>query len=353
MSTRRNLAAAVVAAAVIVPLFALACDDGAATSPSQHARSVGGPGDPAGFAVVTEDTAHWAREIALPYTDTVTSGVPMFEMKQKGGGHAIRAEITNSGSSGIALDGVSSGGGHALLAWNLGLGRAAVLTQTNSSNTLPAVDVSTSGQSNAMKVSINNTANVNSSLLVDSRGTGAVLTVNHLGSAGALAQFQVAGVNKVRFSRNGKGFFNGGTQTGGADVAEEFEVESGNHEYTPGDVMVISEFSDRRVERSTQAYSTLVIGVYATKPGVLLTERETDDSLVGRVPVGVIGVIPTKVSGENGAIRRGDLLVSAAIPGHAMRGTDRDRMFGAVIGKALAPFSQQGTGVIPVLVNIR
>src|SRR5262245_56705229 len=51
----------------------------------------------------------------LPSTDTVTSSVPAFEIKQKGGGIAGRFEITNSQSAAIALDGVNSGSGHALL----------------------------------------------------------------------------------------------------------------------------------------------------------------------------------------------------------------------------------------------
>jgi hypothetical protein len=59
------------------------------------------------------------------------------------------------------------------------------------------------------------------------------------------------------------------------------------------------------------------------------------------------------VSGENGPIRRGDRLVTSATPGHAMRGTDRRRMPGAVLGKALKAFAGPGTGVIRVLVNVQ
>ena len=76
-------------------------------------------------------------------------------------------------------------------------------------------------------------------------------------------------------------------------------------------------------------------------------------SIIGLVPVGLVGVIPTKVSVENGAIRRGDILVSASTRGHAMRGTDRERLTGAVVGKALAEFEGPGTGVILVMVNVR
>jgi trimeric autotransporter adhesin len=56
-------------------------------------------------------------------------------------------------------------------------------------------------------------------------GKGTVLNVNHKGASGSLATFQVAGSTTIRFTRAGKGIFDGGTQTGGADVAEAFEVE--------------------------------------------------------------------------------------------------------------------------------
>jgi hypothetical protein len=38
--------------------------------------------------------------------------------------------------------------------------------------------------------------------------------------------------------------------------------------------------------------------------------------------------------------------------GHAMKGTDRARMLGAVVGKALEPL-REGTGVIQVLVTLQ
>jgi len=47
-----------------------------------------------------------------------------------------------------------------------------------------------------------------------------------------------------------------------------------------------------------------------------------------------------------------DPLVSSSAPGYAMRGTNRDRMFGAVVGKALEPLSR-GRGVIQVLVTLQ
>jgi len=180
------------------------------------------------------------------------------------------------------------------------------------------------------------------------------LLANNAGLAGGnIAIFQSGDTNKVRINRAGRGFFNGGTQTGGADMAEAFEVENEISAYSPGDVLVISTKSDRRVEKCREPYSTLVIGVYATRPGVLLTERDIEASLDDTIPVGVVGVVPTKVSGENGPIGRGDLLVASGTPGHAMKGTARDRMLGAIIGKALENFDGNGTGLIKVMVNVK
>jgi hypothetical protein len=288
----------------------------------------------------------------------VTSGVPAFEIKQKGGGIAGRFEITNPNSAAIALDGVSSGTGHALLAWNLGLGRGAVVITSNSNNTLPALDVSsqslgTATLAAAADIRANSTRSTQPAVRLSTLGAGPLLVANHRGSAGALAVFQLNGANRIRFARNGRGYFNGGTQSSGADVAEAIAVEGERSEYAPGEVMAISTRSDRRVERVAEPYSTRVIGVYATRPGVLLTERDIDADLDDTVPVGVIGIIPTRVSSENGPIHRGDMLVSAATPGHAMLGTDRERMLGAVIGKAMAEFTGEATGVIEVLVNVK
>lgn len=66
----------------------------------------------------------------------------------------------------------------------------------------------------------------------------------------------------------------------------------------------------------------------------------------------MVGIVPTKVSSENGPIDQGDLLVSSSTPGYAMKGTDRDRMVGAVLGKALG-ILEHGTGVIEVLISLQ
>jgi hypothetical protein len=173
------------------------------------------------------------------------------------------------------------------------------------------------------------------------------------GGNGNPAVFKVNGVNVARIDETGKGYFNGGTQMSGADVAEYFDVEGSRSSYEPGDVLIISGNSDRAVEKSSTPYSTLVAGVFATKPGVLLTEHNAEQNrLENMVPMGVIGVIPTKVCNEGGAIKRGDLLVTSSIPGVAMK-ADLDKVkVGQVLGKALQDFDGT-TGKINVLVSVK
>jgi hypothetical protein len=46
------------------------------------------------------------------------------------------------------------------------------------------------------------------------------------------------------------------------------------------------------------------------------------------------------------------LLITSSTPGHAIRGTDRARMLGAIVGKALQPL-ESGTGMFEVRVTLQ
>ncbi|MBU0494555.1 MAG: hypothetical protein KKA73_30915 [Chloroflexi bacterium] len=160
------------------------------------------------------------------------------------------------------------------------------------------------------------------------------------------------GNRKWRVDRTGKGFFNGGTQLGGADFAEQIPVAGQQTDYEPGDVLVISAEADRMVALSTEPYATAVIGVYSTQPAVLAGAPDTAEPL-GGIPVTILGIVPCKVSAENGPVQRGDLLVSSATPGYAMR-AGANPPPGTVLGKALQPLPiGQRTGLILVLVTLQ
>ena len=189
---------------------------------------------------------------------------------------------------------------------------------------------------------------------VDGTLNSNALVASVVGSGnGNPAVFKANGSNVARIDKTGKGFFNGGTQNSGADIAEAFDVTGNMKDYEAGDVLVIATDKDRAVEKSSQPYSTLVAGVYATKPGVLLTEENIDTDLKNKVPMGVIGVIPTKVCLEGGVIKRGDLIVTSSIPGVAMKADPDKVKIGQVIGKALQDYNENNIGKINVLVSIK
>jgi len=87
------------------------------------------------------------------------------------------------------------------------------------------------------------------------------------------------------------------------------------------------------------------------KPGTV-GRRQTTPKSPDEVPMAVVGIVPVKVTAENGPIKPGDLLVTSSMPGRAMKGTDRNQLIGAVIGKAMAPL-ESGTGTIEVLVSLQ
>ncbi|HTL09957.1 MAG TPA: hypothetical protein VL307_16900, partial [Chitinophagaceae bacterium] len=250
--------------------------------------------------------------------------------------------ITND-PSGIGVMGFNNAGGEAIHGITLSSSMAAVVGQNYS------IGAGVNG------VSIAGGIGVLAQTDAGGGSAGSALTAELLGAgAGNISTFKANGSNVARIDQNGKGFFNGGTQMGGADIAEYFDVEGDHNSYEPGDVLMISQQNDRAVEKSNTPYSTLVAGVYATKPGVLLTEKDASaDRLFDGVPMGVIGVIPTKVCLERGVIHRGDMLVSSSTPGVAMK-ADPDKVKpGQVIGKALQEYDGAAIGKINVLVSIK
>jgi hypothetical protein len=139
----------------------------------------------------------------------------------------------------------------------------------------------------------------------------------------------------------------------GADYAESVDVTGDRTKYEPGDVLVLDPADPGKFLKSNQPYSTMVSGIYSTKPGFVgrLHPRNpiTD---AAEVPMAMVGRVPTKVSAENGPIKVGDLLVTSSTMGYAMKGTDRSQMLGSVVGKAMGSLDS-GTGVIMVLVTLQ
>lgn len=186
-----------------------------------------------------------------------------------------------------------------------------------------------------------------------SPGGVGLISTNRAGGNIILGRTGPDSKNVFRVDGNGTIFADGGFRPFGADFAEAVRVKGSTEQYAPGDLLIIDASGERRLSLSQTPYSTLVAGIYSTQPGVVASTHRVDEALPNNeVPLAVVGIVPCKVTAENGPIIAGDLLVSSSIAGHAMKGTDRGRMLGAVVGKALEPL-QKGTGVIQVLVTLQ
>ena len=167
---------------------------------------------------------------------------------------------------------------------------------------------------------------------------------------------------KMKVLRNGHVYADGSFHGGGADYADMLAVADDVSKYEPGDVLVIEE--NAQLVLSDAANSTAVVGVHSTDPAmigdplgiwdgesVLRSEREILELLAkDRVPVAMAGMVPVKVTAENGTIMPGDLLTTSSTPGHAMKATVFRR--GSIIGKAMTSLDGD-EGVIQMLVMMQ
>ena len=132
------------------------------------------------------------------------------------------------------------------------------------------------------------------------------------------------------------------TTGGWGDVAENIRSEE---ELAAGDVVVIDPSGAHQVMRCREAYDTRVAGIISTRPTLIV-----GDLISGGYPLALSGIVPCKVTAENGAIRPGDLLTSSSIAGHAMKAAEIRP--GTIVGKALEALPS-GSGVIQVLATLQ
>jgi hypothetical protein len=136
----------------------------------------------------------------------------------------------------------------------------------------------------------------------------------------------------------------------GADCAENFAVVAAEA-IKPGSVMVLGD--DGLLHPCSAEYDARAAGVISGaghfKPGLLLDCR---DDAAGMLPLALVGKVYCMVDADAAAIQAGDLLTTSSTRGHAMKAQDRDRMTGAIIGKALQPM-KAGQGLIPILVSLQ
>lgn len=128
------------------------------------------------------------------------------------------------------------------------------------------------------------------------------------------------------------------TQARYADVAERYEADA---QYDAGTVVVFG--GDKEITMANGEYDHRVAGVISSAPAFLMNKDAGDDA--SHPAVALTGRVPCKVTGT---IKKGDLLCTSGVAGHAMAG---EAKCGHMIGKALEDFDGEA-GVIEVLVNL-
>jgi hypothetical protein len=167
--------------------------------------------------------------------------------------------------------------------------------------------------------------------------------INDNAAGGLIVGAGASGALKFLVNAIGEVYAHGAFHPNGIDYSDRLPAERG---LEPGDVVVIG--NDGILHRSTASNETDVAGVYSTRPGVV-GQREEESRVT--IPVALAGVIPVKVTSENGAIRAGDLLVSSSQPGRAMHAPQNPQP-GTVIGKAMRALDRDN-GEIEMLVMLR
>lgn len=144
-----------------------------------------------------------------------------------------------------------------------------------------------------------------------------------------------------------------GTYVAGSDFAETFAVE--DEQCEPGDVVVLAGTGGRVIRKSRKPNDPRLVGVYSTRPGILGADKGGETRIdPGEIPVAITGIVPVRVTTENGPIAPGDLLTTSSTPGYAMKaiGIVASGVIvhptGTILGKALHGL-EDGQGVIDIL----
>lgn len=110
----------------------------------------------------------------------------------------------------------------------------------------------------------------------------------------------------------------------GADLAERYYSDVS---LEAGEIVAIDSSKEAGVKRAVTRYQKDVLGVVATKPGIILGSDASN-----AYPVALVGRVPVRVTNENGPIYAGDRITASATPGYGMYANQAGR----VVGEALA-----------------
>ena len=166
---------------------------------------------------------------------------------------------------------------------------------------------------------------------------------------------QNAVVMRASLNVDGDVTVKGDIRLANADCAEHFSIGTASLAEA-GTVMVLGDNGELFPCQSPydKRVAGVVSGAGTYKPGILLDDQTNNKnrSHSPRQPIALLGKVFCWVDADYHAIEVGDLLTTSPTLGHAMKAEDRQRAFGSVIGKALAPCAK-GRILIPILVALQ
>ena len=143
------------------------------------------------------------------------------------------------------------------------------------------------------------------------------------------------------------------TITGGADLAEPFDITPAEEQVSEGAVVIIDGAHPGQLKLADRPYDTRVAGVISgangIHPGIQMQQQGL---LEGGRNVALTGRVYVQADTSNGVIEPGDLLTTSSTPGRAMKVTDHVRAQGAILGKAMSGLSK-GKGMVLLLVTLQ
>ena len=152
--------------------------------------------------------------------------------------------------------------------------------------------------------------------------------------------------NAFSVRANGDIYYVGTAHTGSADYAEYFSTK--DTDLAPGEAVCVDVSKANSVKRCVNAEDIDIMGIISTNPSIVGNAKPAYENNSNYKIVAMLGQIPAKASAENGAIRPGDQLTAASIPGHIMKANAGD----STVGVALEGLDS-GTGLINVLISRR
>jgi len=149
-----------------------------------------------------------------------------------------------------------------------------------------------------------------------------------------------------RVQANGAVYADGAYTGTGADYAEYFFTK--NKDLVAGETVCIDEENNNAIKRCSRSGDTNIMGIVSSNPSVIgngQDDRENDENYK---VIGMLGQIPARVNDENGAIKIGDGLAAANMPGYLRKAEAGESTVGIALEKLVS-----GDSTIQVMISRR